>query len=105
VRIVLLAVVAAFPFLFGVSFAVSIFSLRLPTAPGARGGRPAAVTAGLVKALVYAGLAFAVAAALHQALNESWPTAAALTVVPFVAGAIAAPALASRLGRRSRRDV
>jgi len=101
VRYVLLVVVGAFPLLFGVRFTVSIMSLRAPTPPGMRGGRTAAVTSGLIRALTYAGLAFAVGVVLHQALNESRATAAALAGGLFMGGALSAPAIVAQFRKRA----
>ena len=99
-RYVLLAVVVAFPFMFGVSFAIAVMSFGIPTPAGVRAGRGAAFAATVVRALLYAGLVFAIAIALHQTLDESVGTAAGLTAGPFVAGIVATPVIIRRTRRR-----
>jgi hypothetical protein len=98
-RYVLLVFVVPFPFLFGISFAIAVMSFRIPTPAGIRAGPVANVASIMVRALTYAGLAFAVGAAVHEAGNESLATAAALSAGPFVAGIVSAP-IAIRWTRR-----
>jgi hypothetical protein len=104
VRILLLTVVAAFPFLFGINFAIPMLTLRLPTPPDARGGRKVAVMAALVRSLVYAALTFGVALALHDALDVTPGAAAALTAGPFAAGILAMPLIGARLRARGAKQ-
>ena len=100
-RYVLLAFVIVFPFLFGVMFAIAVMSFGIPTPAGVRAGRAASFAATLVRALIQVGLTIAGAIALHQTLNESIGTAAALMGGPFLAGIAATPVIIRRVRRRS----
>ena len=101
-RIVFLILVMIFPLLFGMAFTAALMAIRYPMPTKRLTGRSSYVGAAIMRAVTYAALAFAIGVALHQAANETIAVGAAMTAGPFVAGAIAAPIVSSRIaGRRA----
>ena len=98
-RVIFLGLVSVFPFILGLGFTASLMPLRYPMPTKRLGGRGSYVVAAIMRASTWAVLALAVAAALHQAASVSTGVSAALTAIPFAAGAIAAPFIARGIGR------